>query len=144
MKKTRHTYHYTVRRLKRNKTQAIKLKLAEKSNDSASFWQEIKKLNPNNSILPDIVDDANTDEDITNVFKEKYKEIYTSVPTDDMELKTISQDINNLVLTSSNNDSCYITPSIAGLGSSTVDQVLKYTKYPKFIPSTSTGQVLIF
>ena len=30
---------------------------------------------------------------------------------------------------------------ISGLGSSTVDQVLKYTKY---IPSTSTGQVLIF
>ena len=32
----------------------------------------------------------------------------------------------------------------AGSGSSTVDQVLKYTKYPKYIPSTSTGQVLIF
>ena len=31
-----------------------------------------------------------------------------------------------------------------GLGSSTVDQVLKYTKYPNYIPSTSTGQVLIF
>ena len=28
---------------------------------------------------------------------------------------------------------------VAGLGSSTVDQVLKYTKYPKYIPSTSTG-----
>ena len=35
----------------------------------------------------------------------------------------------------------YLSP---GLGSSTVDQVLKYTKYPKYIPSTSTGQVLIF
>ena len=34
--------------------------------------------------------------------------------------------------------------SIPGLGSSTVDQVLKYTKYLKYIPSTSTGQVLIF
>ena len=33
---------------------------------------------------------------------------------------------------------------ISGLGSSTVDQVLKYTKYPKYVPSTSTGQVLIF
>ena len=33
---------------------------------------------------------------------------------------------------------------VPGLGSSTVDQVLKYTKYPKYIPSTSTGQVLIF
>ena len=32
---------------------------------------------------------------------------------------------------------------LPGLGSSTVDQVLKYTKYPKYIPSTSTGQVLI-
>ena len=32
----------------------------------------------------------------------------------------------------------------AGFWSSTVDQVLKYTKYPKYIPSTSTGQVLIF
>ena len=32
----------------------------------------------------------------------------------------------------------------SGLGSSTVDQVLKYTKYPKYIPSTSTGQVLSF
>ena len=33
---------------------------------------------------------------------------------------------------------------LSGLGSSTVDQVLKYTKYSKCIPSTSTGQVLIF
>ena len=33
---------------------------------------------------------------------------------------------------------------VSGLGSRTVDQVLKYTKYPKYIPSTSTGQVLIF
>ena len=32
----------------------------------------------------------------------------------------------------------------SGLGSSTVDQVLKYTKYYKYIPSTSTGQVLSF
>ena len=31
-----------------------------------------------------------------------------------------------------------------GLGSSTVDQVLKYTKYPKYMLSTSTGQVLFF
>ena len=33
---------------------------------------------------------------------------------------------------------------MSGLGSSTVDQVLKYTKYSTYIPSTSTGQVLIF
>ena len=37
-----------------------------------------------------------------------------------------------------------LTGFLSGLGSSTVDQVLKYTKYPKYIPSTSTGQVFIF
>ena len=37
-----------------------------------------------------------------------------------------------------------VSQSLPGMGSSTVDQVLKYTKYPKYIPSTSTGQVLIF
>ena len=42
------------------------------------------------------------------------------------------------------NDIFRIYNFAAGLGSSTVDQVLKYTKYPKYIPSTSTGQVLIF
>ena len=36
------------------------------------------------------------------------------------------------------------TVCIAGLVSSTVDQVLKYIKYPKHLPSTSTGQVLIY
>ena len=38
----------------------------------------------------------------------------------------------------------YCTMLLSGLGSSTVDQVLKYTKYSTCIPSTSTGQVLIF
>ena len=45
---------------------------------------------------------------------------------------------NDLVICKDSTD--YLT----GLGSSTVDQVLKYTKYPTYIPSTSTGQVLIF
>ena len=33
---------------------------------------------------------------------------------------------------------------VPGLGSGTVDHVLKYTKCPKYILSTSTSQVLIF
>ena len=33
-------------------------------------------------------------------------------------------------------DKCCKSWNIAGLGSSTVDQVLKYTKYPKHLPST--------
>ena len=36
--------------------------------------------------------------------------------------------------------SCYVHSRV---GSSTVDQVLKYIKYPNYIPSTNIGQVLI-
>ena len=40
---------------------------------------------------------------------------------------------------------CIVCKLVAGLqGSSTVDQVHKYTKYLKHIPSRSTGQVLRF
>ena len=35
------------------------------------------------------------DEDITHVFYNEYKEIYTGLPTDGIELETIRQDINN-------------------------------------------------
>ena len=38
----------------------------------------------------------------------------------------------------------FVVEWTSGLGSSTDDQVLKYTKYPKHLPSTSTGQVLFF
>ena len=81
MKRTRHTYHYTVRRLKKSKTQEIKLKLAANFNNSSNFWYEISKLNPANNMLPDVIDNAKTAEEITQLFQEKYKEIYKSVPT---------------------------------------------------------------
>ena len=54
----------------------------------------------------------------------------------ELVLPNVLHSIRSLLSTSTNT-----TP---GLGSSTVHQVLKYTKYPKYIPSTSTGQVLIF
>ena len=63
-------------------------------------------------------------------------------PVDTKELTNMNIQVNfeqyNL------NKAVLTTMGAAGLGSSTVDQVLKYTKYPKYIPSTSTGQVLIF
>ena len=34
-------------------------------------------------MLPDVIDNAKTAKEITQLFQEKYKEIYTSVPTND-------------------------------------------------------------
>ena len=115
MKRTRHTYHYTVRRLKKSKTQAIRLKLASSFNNGSNFWHEIFKLNPANYMLPDVIDNAKTAEEITPLFQEKYKEIYTSVPTNDGELNLISEDINNLIRASNENEYCYISPDVVKL-----------------------------
>ena len=115
MKRTRHTYHYTVRRLKKSKTQAIKLKLAANFTDSSNFWHEISKLNPANNMLPDVIDNAKTAGEITQLFQEKYKKIYTSVPTNDEELNLIYEDINNLIRASNENEYCYISPDVVRL-----------------------------
>ena len=115
MKRTRHSYHYTVRRLKKSKPQAIKLKLAANFNNSSNLWHEIFKLNPAKKMLPDVIDNAKTAEEITPLFQEKYKEICTSVPTIDKELNLINEDINNLIRVSNENEYSYISPNVVRL-----------------------------
>ena len=62
----------------------------------------------------------------------------------DLCVYTLTECIEYLKRRSTSVYVAFLDGLIAGLGSSTVGQVLKYTKYPKYIPSTSTGQVLIF
>ena len=54
-------------------------------------------------MLPDVIDNAKTAGEITQLFQKKYKEIYTSVPTNDEELNLINKDINNLIRASNEN-----------------------------------------
>ena len=66
-------------------------------------------------MLPDVIDNAKTAEEITQLFQEKYKEIYTSVPTNDEELNLINENINNLIRASNENEYCYISPDVVRL-----------------------------
>ena len=100
----------------------------------------IKSLNntsPCHDKLPPIVAKACMDrfiEPITYLINESLKsEVFPS------ELKHA-----RVVPIVKSGDPNFLTNYRPGLGSSTVDQVLKYFKYTKYIPSTSTGQVLIY
>ena len=88
VKNTRHKYHYTVRRLKKEKIN-IKKRLAETSCNGKLFWNNINKMNPTSSMLSDVVDNINTPKDVAPLLCGKYKNLYTSLPTNEVDLNQI-------------------------------------------------------
>ena len=79
MKRTRHRYHYTVRRIKKNKIKLQKEKLTENFTNSKLFWNNVKNINPVNKTVPNVLDNKIGSQEITKLFVKKYKTLYTSV-----------------------------------------------------------------
>ena len=94
MKRTRHQYHYAVRRCKSNTSNSQKQRLADHIHNSTNFWREIKKINPANKLSTTIMDNANGDKEITSLLVNKYETLYSSVPTDDNEMNQVHLIIN--------------------------------------------------
>ena len=86
MRQTRHQYHYAVRSARKHDTENRKLRLAEAScaNNSNVMWGELKRMNPKGKYLSKVVDGINNDADIANMFADKYRSLYQSVPTSDL------------------------------------------------------------
>ena len=113
MKRTRHKYHYTVRRIKKNKMNLQKEKLTEHLYDSNVFWRSLKNINPVNKTLPNVVDNKNGSHEINKLFVQKYKTLYTSAPTNDTELNDINHQIDSR-LHCGLYENEWVTPSIIG------------------------------
>ena len=61
---------------------------------SKSLWIELKRMNPSNKITTNTIDNANYPADIADIFINKYKSMYNSVPTDPHELSYLNKRIN--------------------------------------------------
>ena len=94
MKRTRHQYHYAIRCCKKNKIRIQKEKLAENISNSNDFWREIKKINPANKVTTCVMDNVKGDTNITNIFFNKYKSLYNSVPTSDSDMLDLYTAVN--------------------------------------------------
>ncbi|ELT96186.1 hypothetical protein CAPTEDRAFT_185982 [Capitella teleta] len=89
MKRSRHQYHYAVRLARKNEFATKKNSLAEKIKkikSGADFWRELQKINPCSKMTPQAIDDADSPQEIADMFGKKYSELYTSVPTDADEM----------------------------------------------------------
>ncbi len=88
---TRARYHHAVKTLKRDSDTIRMQKLAEAlvSNKTRDLFSEASKIKGRNNILPTNVDDASTDDDIVNLFADKYSNLYKSVPYAQSEINDI-------------------------------------------------------
>ena len=64
---------------------------------SKEFWNELKKINPANKVIAYSVDNVIGDKAIADKFAEKYKELYSSVPTNDTELRNLHDVLDKTV-----------------------------------------------
>ena len=87
MRNARTMYHNKVKESKRNKVRQQRRKFAEcnqvKNNDK--FWREVKKVTNVKNHVINCIDGQSGSADICTLFANKYKYIYSSVPTDNSD-----------------------------------------------------------
>ena len=108
MKRTRHQYHYAVCCCKSRKLKFQKQKIADKVSNGTVFWKELSKLNSTNKVSSNQIDDASGSIEILKLFHDKYRLLYSSVPTDTKELDDLHNDLNIGITP---NDHVMITPA---------------------------------
>ena len=81
MKKTRSTYHYMLRALKKKKHYKTKISLSKSMlrSNNGTYWKSARVLRKNNFNRTNVVDDVNGDIQIANLFKDKYERLFNSV-----------------------------------------------------------------
>ena len=70
-------------------------KIADNVSNGTVIWKELSNLNPNNKVSSNQIDDASGSIEISKLFQDKYRLLYSSVPTDTKELDDLQNDINN-------------------------------------------------
>ena len=96
---TKTKYHYAVRRLKRREANLRKQRLAEalSKGKNRNFWTEVKKTLPRGKSTPAVIDNAESDSEICEIFANKYETLYNSVPPNKMLLENIKSDIKSQI-----------------------------------------------
>lgn len=92
MRKARHDYHYAIKHARKNENNIRKAKMAEcvAFNKNRDFWKEHGKINQNKRKRPPHIDNKVQNEDINQVFTNKYKDLYNCNPSDEEIIKELN------------------------------------------------------
>ena len=98
-RKTRLKYHYTLRRVVKDNKIMRNEKMGEaiSQNNDRVLWDEVKKMTKTNNKLPNMMDGSSEPADITNIFTNKYENLYNTVGYKIQDLKRLSDEINSRI-----------------------------------------------
>ena len=114
MCQTRAQYHYAIRRVKKEANLLKNEKLAENmcNKNIKEYWKEIKRIKGKGKSCSASIDNYSNDEDIANVFAEKYECLFNSVSYDKDTMNNLLSRINDTISgTPADTISCRITPN---------------------------------
>ncbi len=111
MLKTKADYKRVSRRVIRSQNRLTMERMADGllNNNTRSFWQEVRKISKSCKSSVSIVDGAQGENDISNIFLNKYKSLYTSVSYDTTEMKHICDRVNSDVSSQCSTGECNTT-----------------------------------
>ena len=98
-RKTRASYHYAIMFIKKNNDFIIANKMAKEllKTHPTEFWNDVKKVKGVKFLYPNNVDGVNGESEISNLFANKWEELYNSVSYNNVDLTVLKHDIDDSV-----------------------------------------------
>ncbi len=106
---TRAQYHRAVRHTMNHGDKIRTTKMAEaiSENRTRNLWSEVHRIKGRNKFSPSSIDGIVGDEEISQLFSDKYDHLYNSVPYDQDEMNKIKEEINVQIMDNSVYTICY-------------------------------------
>ena len=97
MRITRARYHRAVKKVKKDRDNVRMEKMAEaiSNNNMRDLWSEISKIKGRNNIVASNIDGIMDSDSFADLFCDKYKSLYTSVPYNSADLDKIVHKVNS-------------------------------------------------
>ena len=96
---TRHLYHYAIRQCRRDEIKIRSTRMAERLSEGRNldFWKEVSKFKNTRTTVASTVDGVNNPREIAQLFSDKFKVLYQSVPYDRMDMEKLFHDVTERV-----------------------------------------------
>jgi len=99
MRRARASYHYGIRRIRNEEDEIVRRRMAESLSgaDGRNFWNEVRKIRHSKANSSGIVDGCHDTSGISQLFSNKYKELYSSVAYDNRDMDDVLVDIDGML-----------------------------------------------
>jgi len=111
MRRTRASYHYSIRQVKKDRDLIVSDRIADAliKDPSRNFWDEVKKIRANKVGIAKIVDGCTDDGSIAELFAQKYRSLYSSVPFDTGDMQIILAELDNMITNGRSNNAVIVS-----------------------------------